>query len=124
MAVTINKAMIDFPARFAGHVPVGPIPNGEGILDLSRTDWPWASGLGENVRRHGTWLRDEAEKRIGNLYPKLTITNEIANGRSDLQPLWDNRLRWLLGYGREQSSLLILLIHTSMCLSFPVSSCL
>lgn len=87
VAVTINKAMIDFPARFAGNIPVGPIPEGEGVADLGRADWPWASGLAEDVRRYGYWLRAEAERRIGNLYPKLTITDDIANGRSDLEPL-------------------------------------
>jgi putative DNA methylase len=87
VAVTINKAMIDFPARFANVSPVGQIPSSEGSGNLARLDWPAASGLAEDVRRYGLWMRSAAEARIGHLYPKLQITNEMASDRSDLVPL-------------------------------------
>ncbi len=35
--------------------------------------WPGATGLAEDVRRYGQWMRDEAEKRIGHLYPKVKV---------------------------------------------------
>ena len=35
--------------------------------------WPGATGLAEDVRRYGKWMRDEAEKRIGHLYPKVNV---------------------------------------------------
>ena len=31
-------------------------------------------GLAEDVRYYGKWMRDEAEKRIGHLYPKVEVT--------------------------------------------------
>ena len=31
-------------------------------------------------------MRDEAEKRIGHLYPKIEITAEMAKDRPDLRP--------------------------------------
>src|SRR6202158_6012258 len=31
-------------------------------------------------------MRDEAEKRIGHLYPKVTVTAEMAKSRPDLKP--------------------------------------
>ena len=31
-------------------------------------------------------MRDEAEKRIGHLYPKVAVTAEMAKGRPDLEP--------------------------------------
>ena len=49
-------------------------------------DWPGASGLAADVRYYGRWMRDEAEKRIGHLYPKVKVTPEMAEDRPDLEP--------------------------------------
>jgi len=84
VAVTINKAMIEIPPRFAGRAPVGPLPPGEKQAELHE-DWRGARGLAEDVRRYGVWMRAEAEKRIGHLYPKVTITAEMAAKRPDLK---------------------------------------
>ena len=84
VAVMINKAMIEIPPKFAGRVPVGPIPTGQENLDLQE-EWPGASGLAEDVRRYGHWMREEAFKRIGHLYPKVKITTEMAIDRKDLK---------------------------------------
>jgi REP element-mobilizing transposase RayT len=51
-----------------------------------------AQGLAEDVRYYGTWMRDEAEKRIGHLYPKIEITAEMAAARLDLKPLVGQKL--------------------------------
>lgn len=67
VAVLINKALIEIPSKFAGHEPVFPGAAG------TRTDWPKATGLAEDVRRYGEWMRDEAQKRIGHLYPKAKL---------------------------------------------------
>ncbi len=84
VAVMINKAMIEIPPKFAGRPPVGPLPEGEADLDLKET-WRGASGLAEDVRRYGHWMREEAFKRIGHLYPKIKITEEMAAERDDLK---------------------------------------
>jgi putative DNA methylase len=68
VAVLINKALIEIPPKFAGQPPVFP-----GAADEKIQDWPRATGLAEDVRRYGQWMRDEAEKRIGHLYPKATL---------------------------------------------------
>ena len=86
VAVTINKAMIEIPPRFAGHAPVGPRLPGEKQAKLV-DDWSGAKGLAEDVRRYGAWMREEAQKRIGPLYPTIEITPEMAVDRSDLKPL-------------------------------------
>ena len=65
VAVLINKALIEIPPKWAGHAPVFP---GAAAEQMS---WPGATGLAEDVRRYGKWMRDEAEKRIGHLYPKV-----------------------------------------------------
>ncbi|MCF8029881.1 MAG: DUF1156 domain-containing protein [Desulfohalobiaceae bacterium] len=86
VAVIINKAMIEIPPKFAGQAPVGPIPEGERRDARGKHDWTGAKGLAEDVRRYGHWMRKEAEKRIGHLYPKVKITKEMVDERPDLAP--------------------------------------
>ncbi|MFP4495053.1 MAG: DUF1156 domain-containing protein, partial [Halochromatium sp.] len=85
VAVMINKAMIEIPPKFAGRAPVGPIPEGEKQQSCQR-EWPGATGLAEDVRRYGHWMREEAFKRIGHLYPKVEITSAMVAERPDLKP--------------------------------------
>jgi putative DNA methylase len=91
VAVTINKAMIEIPPKFAGRAPVGPRLVGDKQGKLSE-DWSGARGLAEDVRRYGAWMRDEAEKRIGYLYPKIEVTADMATERPDLKPLVGQKL--------------------------------
>jgi len=86
VAVLINKAMIEIPPKFAGQVPVGPVPDAEKQSEML-SDWPGATGIGEDVRRYGDWIKNEAFKRIGHLYPKIIITEEMVSSRKDLVPL-------------------------------------
>src|SRR5262249_40193023 len=51
-----------------------------------------ATGLAEDVRRYGAWMRDEAQKRIGHLYPPVEVTAEMAEDRPDLKPLVGQKL--------------------------------
>lgn len=83
VAVLINKAMIEIPPKFAGQPPVNPEARQQQTL-LQR-EWKGAQGLAEDVRYYGQWMRDEAEKRIGHLYPKVEITAEMAHERPDLK---------------------------------------
>jgi len=88
VAVLINKAMIEIPPKFAGMPPVHPHENDDGIekqKDMWDRKWKGAEGLAEDVRYYGKWMRDEAFKRIGHLYPKAIITKEILAERPDLQ---------------------------------------
>ena len=67
LAVLINKALIEIPPKFAGWSPVFP-----GVAE-EQSSWLRAEGLAADVQHYGQWLRDEAEKRIGHLYPKVTV---------------------------------------------------
>ncbi|MBE2203056.1 MAG: DUF1156 domain-containing protein [Chthoniobacterales bacterium] len=87
--VLINKAMIEIPPRFAGKPPVNPAAVKRGERSAS---WKGATGLAEDVRHYGAWIRAEAEKRIGHLYPKVEITAEMARERSDLKPFVGQKL--------------------------------
>jgi putative DNA methylase len=83
VAVLINKAMIEIPPKFAGRPPVNP--ESRRANAMFPREWKGAQGLAEDVRYYGQWMRDEAEKRIGHLYPKLEITAEMAAERPDLK---------------------------------------
>ncbi|HEY8905404.1 MAG TPA: DUF1156 domain-containing protein, partial [Rhodoferax sp.] len=91
VAVTINKTMIEIHPRFTGRAPVGPRIMSDKQGKLSE-DWSGARGLAEDVRRYGAWMRAEAEKRIGHLYPKIEVTQEMASERPDLKPLVGQKL--------------------------------
>lgn len=70
VAVLINKALIEIPPRFAGLPPVNPAYRAK----ARPTDrWEGAKGLAEDVRYYGKWMRDEAEQRIGHLYPRAKL---------------------------------------------------
>lgn len=84
VAVTINKAMIEIPPRFAGRAPVGPQIEAErGTKKATKDafdDWRGARGLAEDVRRYGAWMREQAQQRVGHLYPQVVVTPELIAG--------------------------------------------
>ncbi len=84
VAVLINKAMIEIPPKFAGKPPVNPESRKD--KNLFAREWRGAQGLAEDVRHYGQWMRDEAEKRIGHLYPKIEVTADMVKVRPDLKP--------------------------------------
>jgi len=89
VAVLINKAMIEIPPKFAARPPVNP----EARKSMGHSgSWRGAQGLAEDVRYYGKWMREEAEKRIGHLYPKREITAEMAKERHDFKPYVGKRL--------------------------------
>jgi putative DNA methylase len=101
VAVLINKAMIEIPSRFAGQAPVHLASSGAGKSGniqgtLLKREWNGAEGLAEDVRRYGQWMREEAFKRIGDLYPPVEVTAEMAqdpnNPRPDLKPYVGKKL--------------------------------
>ena len=83
VAVLINKAMIEIPPKFAGQAPVNPASREE--RSLIEREWKGAQGLAEDVRYYGQWMRDEAERRIGHLYPPVEITEAMVRERPDLE---------------------------------------
>ena len=76
VSVLITKAMIEIPPRFAGQPPV----NSDAQKPLKRSQtWKGVTGLAEDIRYYGRWIRDEAEKRIGTFYPKALLPKESGN---------------------------------------------
>jgi putative DNA methylase len=70
VAVLINKALIEIPAKFRDQPPLYP-----GLAESQIRHWSGVEGLAADVRAYGTWMRDEAEKLIGHLYPSATLPN-------------------------------------------------
>lgn len=90
VAVLINKALIEIPPKFAGRPPVNP----EAKQSLMGRDWHGAQGLADDIRYYGKWMRDEAEKRIGHLYPKVTLPREYGGGEATVIAwLWTRTVR-------------------------------
>ena len=83
VAVLINKALIEIPTKFVGRSPVNPNARAGGLID---GEWKGAVGLAEDVLHYGKWMRDEAERRIGFLHPKIEITAKMVEERTDLKP--------------------------------------
>ncbi len=77
--VLINRALIEIPATFAGKSPVNP--EAKGKLGASGS-WKGAAGLADDVRYYGQWMRNEAEKRIGRLYPRVKLPKEHGGGEA------------------------------------------
>lgn len=72
VAVMINKAMIEIPPKFAGQSPVNP----DEAVRRNADTWPGATGLAEDIRYYGEWMKSQAFKRIGHLYPKVKIPKD------------------------------------------------
>ncbi len=108
VAVLINKAMIEIPPKFAGQAPVNPQSRQQTLTTQGRTPspsegegqgegetpgfWRGAQGLAEDVRYYGQWMRAEAERRIGHMYPPVEITETMVRERPDLKPYLDRKL--------------------------------
>lgn len=76
--IILNKAMIEIPPRFTNMAPVNPDYRESNFVD----GWVGAKGLAEDVRYYGEWLKKEAFKRVGKMYPKVQIPAEQGEGEA------------------------------------------
>ena len=118
VAVVVSKATCEIPPKFAGRAPVHPDVDGTG-------GWQGAAGLAEDIRRYGKWIRDEAESRIGDLYPKVRVTEVMAADRHDLRPYVGNDLTviaWLWARTVASPDPMMRGSHVPLVSSFVLSS--
>lgn len=80
VAVLINKATLEILPRFAAQQPVNP--GQKQRLQIKPTT---SNGIAEDVRFYGNWIREEANRKIGSLYPAIEVTSDLASGRPDLK---------------------------------------
>ncbi len=91
VAVLITKALVEIPPKFANRPPVNP--GSRRRLGHSQS-WHGTQGLAEDVRYYGEGMRNEAEKRIGNLYPKVKLPKEYGDGEAPVIAwLWAKTIR-------------------------------
>ncbi|MEH2258877.1 DUF1156 domain-containing protein [Nostoc sp.] len=76
VAVLITKALIEIPPKFANLPPVNPDSRKN---SLKTKTWYGAQGLAEDVRYYGQWMREQAFKQIGHLYPKVNLSQEYGD---------------------------------------------
>jgi putative DNA methylase len=123
VAVLINKAMIEIPPKFAGRAPISFAARCEKAL-IARA-WNGAQGLAEDVRHYGQWMRGEAEKRIGGLYPPIEVTTEMAEGRPDLNPYMGRKLTviaWLWARTVKSPNPAFALVDVPLASTFMLST--
>ncbi|HEV3257887.1 MAG TPA: hypothetical protein VG013_13460, partial [Gemmataceae bacterium] len=82
VAVLITKALIEIPPKFAGRPPVNPGWQQKKPDEKAMKAWSGAQGLAEDIHYYARWMRSEAEKRIGHLYPSG------ENGETPIGWLW------------------------------------
>ena len=86
VAVLITRALLEFPSSFAGHPPVHP------ERAPSRV-WEGAAGLAADVRYYGRWMRAEALRRIGALYPDVPGAKEGQPSVAPIAWIWARTVR-------------------------------
>jgi len=105
VAVLINKALIEIPARFVNRAPVGTNLGASQSIGMPKKSkkraqdklgiaesWRGVQGIAEDVRHYAAWMRDEAERRIGALYADVELDSERLQDRGDLAPFAGQRL--------------------------------
>jgi putative DNA methylase len=83
VAVMINKAMLEIPALFANCPAVNPksrqnIITADVLPHHQKEDC--AAGLAEDVGYYAGRLKEEAYKKLSNLYPKITLPDKERTG--------------------------------------------
>ena len=89
LPVLLNKAMIELPPKFHNQKPVNPEADPMGMFTgtgrgRQRVPWKGTAGLADDIRYYGAWMREEAYKQIGHLYPKA----QLPNGTSATVVAW------------------------------------
>ena len=81
VAVLLNKCNLELAPRWAGQPPVNPEDRGR----IGGTDsWRGTYGLAADVRYYGRLIHERAEKKIGHLYPKVSLPKEYGGGEANV----------------------------------------
>ena len=80
ISVIITKATIELPTRFKSNRPVNAVnrhqiaPESRGVSNING-NWRGYAGLANDIRHYGLRVREEAFKRMGHLYPTVTLND-------------------------------------------------
>ena len=83
LPVLLTKAMIELPPTFHNQKPVNPDADPMGMFtgtgkSKTRVPWKGTAGLVSDIRYYGAWMREQAHKRIGHLYPPVELPTGIT----------------------------------------------
>ena len=78
VAVMINKAMIEIPPRFSDWGPINP----DDRVSRTSNSWSGSQGLSADIKYYSEWMKKEAFKRIGHLYPKVSLPKADGGGEA------------------------------------------
>lgn len=70
LAVLINKATLELPFEFQNCSPVAKDVGAD-----KRAGWRGYTGLAHDIRHYAAWVHDEVLKRVGDLYPKVKLSD-------------------------------------------------
>ena len=89
LPVLLNKAMIELPPKFHDQKPINPDADPMGMFtgtgkQQTRMPWKGTAGLADDIRYYGAWMREQAHKRIGHLYPDV----QLPDGTSATVVAW------------------------------------
>ena len=80
IAVLISRALVEIPRSLANSLPVNPLADPLGITAYKgkrqkQSPWRGLSGLADDIRYYGKWMKDRAFERIGHLYPRANLSD-------------------------------------------------
>jgi putative DNA methylase len=87
VAALITRALVELPPKFRGLPPVNPNASPE-IAAQARSG---SAGLAEDVRFYGRWLRSQAYKSIGHLYPEVRL--DVSSASPAIAWIWARIVR-------------------------------
>jgi putative DNA methylase len=92
IAVLINKAMVEIPARFSERPPVHPkVGSTQMVLGKPLNG---IHGLLDDFQYYGNWVQDQAEKKLAHLYPKIKLPPERGTGEATVVAwIWAHVIR-------------------------------
>lgn len=89
VAALMNRALIELPPRFAGLPPVNPEARSEPEETSASHFSPspffeGVKGLAADVRFYGAWMRDEAQRQVGHLFPRIELPSRYGGGEATI----------------------------------------
>ena len=85
VAVVINKATTEIPFKLKGLPSIYSSTSTSKQQTFLKPKSEGCEGLAKDVISYGQWIYDEAQKSLGNFYPKIKVSAEIVNKRPDLK---------------------------------------
>lgn len=80
IAVLVNKAMVEIPARFTGLPAVHP-DNSVNRIAFPK-DFSGLKGLVEDLGYYGGWVQSQAEEKLKDLFPKVKLPSNYGAGEA------------------------------------------